>query len=441
MKNTLAKISAALFTAAVVAAGIGVTGMAAPIAGAGFLTGGIIKNIGETKVGTTAGATASITSAMETTNVTKLIKAVENIENSDEIISTLETYRVGSSENGEGSALSLATDALIAQTEAAAAEAVPDEMKEASDTVEEAEETGNFANICVAQVNDYVNVRDCGSEDGEILGKLYDKSVGVVLDETEDGWYKISSGDVEGYVKAEYVVVGNYDLIQEVCRKVATVTTETLYIREAPSQDAPVMGMLPIEDDLTVTDESFKDIGWVGVNCEEGDGFVSIDFVSFSIEFVKAESKEAEEARLKKEAEERAKANAQAAASGAAKVSGTSAPGSSMGAQVANYGLQFVGNPYVYGGTSLTNGADCSGFVMSVYAHFGVSLPHSSAADRSVGYAVSADAIAPGDIVCYSGHVAIYIGNGQIVHASTAATGIKVSSWNYRECLAIRRIF
>ena len=113
-----------------------------------------------------------------------------------------------------------------------------------------------------------------------------------------------------------------------------------------------------------------------------------------------------------------------------------------MGAAVAQYGLQFVGNPYVYGGSSLTNGTDCSGFVMSVYANFGVSLPHSSASDRSQGYAVDGLANAQaGDIICYSGHVGIYIGNGQIVHASNSKTGIIVSNASYRNILAIRRIF
>ena len=113
-----------------------------------------------------------------------------------------------------------------------------------------------------------------------------------------------------------------------------------------------------------------------------------------------------------------------------------------MGSAVAEYALQFVGNPYVYGGTSLTNGADCSGFVMSVYANFGVSLPHSSAADRSQGAAVDGLSNAqPGDIVCYSGHVGLYIGNGQIVHASNSRTGIIVSNADYRKVLAVRRIF
>ncbi len=119
--------------------------------------------------------------------------------------------------------------------------------------------------------------------------------------------------------------------------------------------------------------------------------------------------------------------------------------GSSSGQAVANYACQFIGNPYKWGGTSLTNGADCSGFVMSVYAHFGVSLPHSSSAMRSVGRGVSVSDMQPGDIVCYSGHVGIYVGNNTIVNASNSkpypAGGIKYTSATYKSILAVRRIF
>ncbi len=118
---------------------------------------------------------------------------------------------------------------------------------------------------------------------------------------------------------------------------------------------------------------------------------------------------------------------------------------STSGQAVVDYACSFVGNPYVWGGTSLTNGADCSGFIQSVYAHFGVSLPHYSGSLRSVGYEVSPAEMLPGDIVCYAGHCAIYIGNGQIVHASNSqpypAGGIKISpNYNYRTVLAIRRV-
>ena len=116
--------------------------------------------------------------------------------------------------------------------------------------------------------------------------------------------------------------------------------------------------------------------------------------------------------------------------------------GSGMGANVANFATQFVGNPYVYGGSSLTNGTDCSGFTMSVYRNFGISLPHSSGGQRAVGYDVGGLANAqPGDLVCYSGHVGLYIGNGQIVHASTPSSGIKISNAAYKPVVCVRRIF
>ena len=319
--------------------------------------------------------------------------------------------------------------------------------------VKELTEEDMFRNLVIAQVTNYVNVRSLPSEEGEIVGKLYDDSVGKLLGE-ENGWYQIKSGTVTGYVKGEFCVTGDeaVDLAKKVGTRFATVTTTTLHVRKEPSLDAPVLGLVPLGDELVVLDETE---GWVQVDVEEGIGWVSTDYVDLHTEFVEAESKEEEEARLAKEAEERRK-NREAAAKtvqaqqAAAPANDTpaavvvSGEGSNeMGVAVAEYALQFVGNPYVYGGTSLTNGADCSGFVMSVYANFGVDLPHSSASDRSQGYGVEGglENAQPGDLICYSGHVALYIGDGQIVHASTKKTGIIVSRADYKKILAIRRIF
>ena len=309
---------------------------------------------------------------------------------------------------------------------------------------QEPTEEDTFRDLVIAQVNDYINIRSLPSEKGEVLGKLYDDSVGTYISE-ENGWYQIKSGSVTGFVKAEYCVTGDeaVELAKEVGTRIATVTTTTLKVRTQPSLEASVLGLVPIEDQLVVGEEQE---GWVQVDIEEGMGWVSAEYVELHTEFKEAESKEEEKARLEKEAEERRRANAAAAASKKKKSQTTTtyvATGDSeIGKDVANYALQFVGNPYVYGGTSLTKGADCSGFVMSVYANFGVSLPHSSAADRKQGYAVDGiENAQPGDLVCYSGHVGLYIGDGQIVHASSAKTGIIVSKVNYKKILAVRRIF
>lgn len=319
---------------------------------------------------------------------------------------------------------------------------------------EKAAEEESLKGLVIAQVNKYVNIRNIPSEDGEVVGKLYNNSVGTFISES-NGWYQIKSGTVTGYVKGEYCVTGDaaVELAKQVGTRIGTVNTTTLYVRTEPTTESSVLGMVPIEDDLVVLEEVD---GWAKVDIEEGLGWVSTDYLELHTEFVEAESKEEEERRLAKEAEERRRAHEAAAAKAAQQSapsqsgsSGAPAPanvsvgsGSEMGVAVAQYALQFQGNPYVYGGTSLTNGADCSGFVMSVYANFGVSLPHSSSADRSQGSAVDGlENAQPGDLICYSGHVAIYIGNGQIIHASTQKTGIIVGNANYKKVLAVRRIF
>lgn len=313
----------------------------------------------------------------------------------------------------------------------------------------------DYSNLVIAQVNDYVNVRSLPSEEGEIVGKLYNNSVGDFIEEV-DGWYKIRSGNCIGYVKGEYCVTGEEanELAGDIARRVATVTTQTLNVRKEADLDSSILGQVPEGEVLTVTDDLKE---WVQVKIEAGHGYVSKEYVTLSTEFTEAESKEEEAKRL--EEEERQRSEAREASRRAAleqahaatpddvqpvveSNKGTSYDSVAMGQQVADFAVQFIGNPYVYGGTSLTNGADCSGFVMSVYANFGVSLPHSANADRKKGTAVaSIEEAIPGDIVCYSGHVGIYIGNGQIVHASNSRTGIIISDANYDRILGVRRIF
>ncbi|MBO5325946.1 MAG: SH3 domain-containing protein [Lachnospiraceae bacterium] len=338
------------------------------------------------------------------------------------------------------------SEEAIAETEIIPAEEL--EIPGANVAVKE-EVPSEYENLVIAQVNDYVNVRAEANTESEIVGKLYDDSVGTFIEETDDGWYKITSGNVTGYVKAEFCVTGEdaIELAKEVGTQIATVNTTTLKVRTEADLESSVMGLVPLGEELVVVKEEESVDGWVKISIEEGEGYVSTEYVSLRTDFVKAESKEEEAQRLAEEAAARAEAQraAQQAMSNNSNTT-VAAPvitgDSEMGVAVAEYACQFVGNPYVWGGTSLTNGADCSGFVMSVYSNFGVSLPHSSTADRTQGYAVDGLANAqPGDLVCYSGHVAIYIGNGQIVHASSSKTGIIISNADYKKILAVRRIF
>lgn len=319
------------------------------------------------------------------------------------------------------------------------------ETQEAAPAKEE--KKSEYADVAIAQVNDSLNVRAGASEEADIVGKLYNNNAAVVLGE-ENGWYQIQSGNLVGYVKCEFVCVGNEDVVRAATRRIANVNVETLRVRKEATTDSGIISLVPIGDELTVVDESIE--GWTGVSVEEGTGYVSSEFVSVSTEYTYGETNEEIAARIAKEEEERraAQAAAEAAAARAAARSSASmsnsyvAPAGTGGSAVVGYASQFVGNPYVYGGSSLTGGTDCSGFVMSVYGAFGVGLPHSSYAMRSVGYGVDVSAMQPGDIVCYSGHVAIYAGNNTIVHAANERLGITYTSpANYNTILAVRRIF
>jgi len=303
---------------------------------------------------------------------------------------------------------------------------------------EETEQEETLENLVISAAKDYINVRENPVQNGKIVGKFYKNAAGTILSE-QDGWYEIESGNVTGYVKADLCVTGEeaYALAKEVGTRMAKVQSERLLVREEADAEATVLGMVAGQDELMVLEETGE---WVKVDIEEGYGWVSREFVKVYTEFVRAETREEEKTRLEKERQEREQARTNAALKIISTVEVTDE--NEMGIAVAEYAVQFIGNPYVWGGTSLTNGVDCSGFVMKVYEEFGVNLPHSSSADRMQGYAVDGlENALPGDLICYSGHVALYIGDGMIVHASNEKDGIKVSEADYRKILAIRRIF
>ncbi len=342
------------------------------------------------------------------------------------------------------------------QTASANKEAAEQAEKEKQQAiaVAAAQQAAQYASLGVANVTDYAYIRTAADANSEYAGKLYAGQVATVNSEEGD-WYNITSGDVTGYINKQFLTVGDVNAIQAAATTIATVNTTTLKVRETASTDAKTLTMVPGTSELKVLDQSTD--GWVQVETTDGNGYVSTDFVSISTSYKFAESKAAEQARLAQEAAEEAAAKAAREAASKAKNKKSnsksnskstgseksySAPASSgNGSAVVNYASQFVGNPYVYGGSSLTNGTDCSGYVMSVYKAFGVSLPHSSSAMRGVGTGVSVSDMQPGDIVCYSGHVGIYAGNGQLLNASTPSTGIKYSSVNYKPILSVRRVY
>ena len=400
--------------------------------------------IGSSAITAVAAPTAGITGAVVTNQATAEVAAPTSFAGISHIVSTI----VASAKTE--------AEGTVAQAEAS----------ETDTTAVAAEPVNEFANVGIATVDDFVYVRNAASEEGEIVGKLYAKNA-CTVDGEENGWYKITSGNIDGYVSSEFVTVGDEALIRESSRRIATVTADILYVREEANPESSILDFVGVTEDLTVKDESMKESGWVLVDANGTEGYVSLEFVELSTEYTFGETAEEEAERLAAEeaarqaAIEAAQRQAEAAAAQAAAARTTTAntaaapqaqaaaapaktynpPSGGSGQAVVNYASQFLGNPYVWGGTSLTNGCDCSGFVMGVYQAFGVSLPHSSSADRSVGYGVSYDQMQPGDIVCYSGHVGIYVGGGTMINASTPATGIKYSSVNYAPILAIRRIF
>lgn len=273
-----------------------------------------------------------------------------------------------------------------------------------------------YTNLGIASVEGNLNVREQATTDSEIVGKMQGDAACEIL-EVSGEWTKISSGKVTGYVLSEYLLTGDAARAKaaEIETTVAKVNTTTLYVREETNTDCRIVALVGTGEELEVL-EALD--GWYKVSVDDEEGYISADYVEVSEQLPKAQTM----TELK-----------------------YGQGISDVRVSVVSYATQFVGNPYVWGGTSLTRGADCSGFTMSVMANYGVYLPHSSKAQANCGTRVSASEAKPGDLFFYGSgksinHVAIYIGNGQIVHASNKKTGIKISNAFYRSPICVVRV-
>ena len=306
-----------------------------------------------------------------------------------------------------------------------------------------------YDNLGVSNVSNYLNVRDNPDETkGKIIAKLPSNAGCDILDTSTAGWLKIRSGNITGYVKSEYILTGQQakDKALQVAKLMAISNTDGVNVRTEPNTNSSIYTQISNSERFLVADQQD---GWVKIEIDDQDAYLSSDYVDVKYGLEEAIKytpvvEVADTSNSKSNTKNSTGKSSSSSKSGRKKSSANDgAAGSKSGsvsskrAQIANYAVQFVGNRYVYGGTSLTNGTDCSGFTMSVMAKFGVSLPHNSGSQAGSGKSITSSQMRPGDLVFYSGsgginHVALYIGNGQVCHASNAKSGIKISTWNYR---------
>ncbi len=299
-------------------------------------------------------------------------------------------------------------------------EPIDQEVLDTAQAQKEANSVNNlwgYTNLGIAQVDNHLNVRDKAGEDGELVGKMTKNAACEILSIDGD-WAYVKSGKVEGYVHMDYLLTGEAakNKAQEVVYTVAKVNTQTLKVREQPSTECPVITLVAQDERLEVVEQQPE--GWAKIMLDDEEAYVSTDYCVVE--------EELETAVTMKEL-----------------LYGSGISNTRI--DLCQYAKQFVGNPYVWGGTSLTKGADCSGFVQSVFKKFGVSLPRTSREQAGVGTKISLADAKPGDLIFYAkggtiNHVALYIGDGQVVHASNPRTGIRISNATYRSPATIRRV-
>lgn len=368
----------------------------------------------------------------------------------------------------------VATGSITIQSEEVSADATGSITEE--ETTEEAanatqySSNEDFAGKALVVIADTVNIRAAADVDSERVGSIGARGLMTVV-EQGDEWSHITSGNCEGYIKNEFIAFGDDAAAYAEANldKVAVVEASALKLRAGEGEDTECLTLLAQGEKYHILSQGDE---WTQVLVDETlSGYVKNEYVSVAYDTVTATTVAEEEAANQSAQEDAAQENdtdeqaetteapeseesqsneadtTTEAEEPATEAPTSEAPASALGVDVANYALQFVGNPYVYGGTSLTNGADCSGFVMKIYEHFGYSLPRTADVQGTVGTEINLSSVAPGDLIFYdhgSGsiqHVAICIGNGQIVHASNSRTGIIVSNMYYSTpCKAVRII-
>lgn len=319
---------------------------------------------------------------------------------------------------------------------------------------QEDEASDEYADLAIANVNNYVNVRTLPSVEGDIAGKIYHGAVAQILDKAgEDGeWFQIISGNVEGYIKAEYFLYGENAaaVIDDYVTRYAVVAADRLNVREAPDLGAKRIGYIDNGERLQMLEDQGE---WLKVQYTEGiSGYVASEYVTVMEEFVYAKTLEEEARELEERRALEARQNvteqevSENTAINVTPPSGVYSTNEELRSQIVDYAMQFLGNVYIHGGKTLEGGTDCSGFTSLIYAEFGYSVSRTPAGQLSnAGRSISYSEIQPGDIICYGSkgkctHVAMYIGDGQIIHSANPRKGVVIYKADYDTILGVKNL-
>lgn len=342
-----------------------------------------------------------------------------------------------------------------AQADEEAVQGAVAEVLQSDESGEEAEPENEYADLALANVTNYVNVRAEANTESDVIGKIYDGAVAQIQEtvEGEDGqWFRIVSGNVEGYIKSEFFLYGDEAarVIDQYVTRYAVVLADRLNVRENPDVSSTRIGYIDNGEKVPILED---DGDWLKIQYTESRaGFVAAEYVTVSEEFVYAKTLEEEAAEFaaRKALEERQHVSEEQAAENTAVTivppSGDYADTGELRSEIIEYAKQFLGNKYVHGGQSLAMGTDCSGFTSLIYAEFGYSVSRTPSGQlANDGRSIEYSEAQPGDIICYGSggkctHVALYIGNGQIIHSANSRKGVVIYEADYDTIIGIKNI-